>query len=237
MTVTVTESDDVTTIALDDGKMNSFSLKVINDVAAALDKASKTKGAILIVGNTRALSAGFDIAIMGGPPCRAKLDLYMAGMELMGRIFAFPRPVIIATSGHALALGAILLLCGDLRIGAQNPKAKVGLNEVAIGMTVPAGAVELARHRITPKYFPRATTQALVMNPDVAAEAGFLDFLVSPAELLDRARKEARELAKLPHPQFEITKLRERGEVYQRILETFKVDRVAWEAELTTSKL
>jgi len=235
--VAVTTSNGVVEIALDDGKMNSFTLEVIAAVNSALDNASKSSGAILLTGNAKALSAGFDIGIMGGPPCRAKLDLYMAGLELMAKIFAFPRPVIIASSGHALALGAILLLCGDLRIGARNPKAKIGLNEVAIGMTVPAAAVEAARHRLVAKWFPRATSQALVMDPETAAQAGFLDIVVEPADLLNRARAEARELGKLPHPVFERTKMRERGEIIKRMLETFKVDRVEWEAELSKSKL
>jgi len=224
-------------IVLDDGKMNSFSLDVIAAINKALDSASNSSGAVLITGNTKALSAGYDIKIMGGPPCRDKLDLYMAGMELMLRIFSFPRPIVIAAAGHALALGAILLLCGDLRIGARNAKAKVGLNEVAIGMVVPTGAVEVARHRLVAKWFPRATTQALIMDPDTAAQVGFLDVVVEPAELLTRARAEARELAKLPHPMFERTKIRERGEVMNRLQEALKVDRVEWEAELSKSKL
>lgn len=86
---------------------------------------------------------------MGGPPSSAQYDLFMAGANLALRLFDFPRPVVIGCTGHALALGAIFLLAADVKVGQLGARHKIGLTEVAIGMTVPVFGVELARHSIT----------------------------------------------------------------------------------------
>ena len=85
---------------------------------------------------------------MGGPRSSEQHGLFLEGARLSLRIFDFPRPVVIGCSGHALALGAIMLLAADYRVGRRGPKFKIGLNEVAIGMTAPVFAIELARNKV-----------------------------------------------------------------------------------------
>ncbi len=153
---------------------------------------------------------------MGNGPCPEAGELMRQGMELTYRLAEFPRPLIIASSGHAMALGAIMLFTGDIRIGANNPKAKVGMNEVHIGMPLPQGAMEMARWRITPRYFTRSTTLGSIYNSEDAVCAGFLDELVEPAELTKRAVTMASQFAKINSGPFVKTKQFER----QAIIDT-----------------
>ena len=67
-------------------------------------------------------------------------------------------------------MGSLLLLACDSRIGVRG-EFKIGLNEVAIRMTLPIFAVELARDRLTPRFFQRATTQAEIHDDQVSALA------------------------------------------------------------------
>ena len=76
-------------------------------------------------------------------------ELVTGGAELLMRIFTYPMPVVCACTGHALAMGSLVLLAADVRIGAAGD-FKLGLNEVAIGMGLPIFATELARYRLTP---------------------------------------------------------------------------------------
>jgi enoyl-CoA hydratase len=100
--------------------------------------------------------------VMGGPVSEVQYTLFMAGANLALRVFEFPRPVVIGCSGHALALGAIFLLAADVRVGKRGPKYKIGLTEVAIGMTVPVFGVELARHSMSKAQLERGIAQAQV---------------------------------------------------------------------------
>lgn len=204
--------DSVLEIRLDDGKVNSITLETIKWINEALDKAEREDiGAILLVGNDRAFSAGFDLKVMGGPPCFEKMDLYLAGGALALRLFEFPRPVVMACTGHSLALGAIWLLAGDVRVGTKGAKYKIGMNEVAIGMDVPVYGVELARARMPPAALTRATTQARLFNPETAKETGYFDVLADKGESYMVALEEAKVLAKLPSPCYGKTKQHERG--------------------------
>jgi len=141
----------------------------------------------------------------------------------MLRLYGFPRPVVVACTGHALAAGAILLLVADHRIGAAGD-FKIGLNEVAIQMTLPVFAMELARARLSKRHFTAATTQARVYDPETAIDVGYLDATAPPATLSEVAFEQARHLAKLPDPAFRNTKERERIATMRLIRDTLADD-------------
>jgi enoyl-CoA hydratase len=133
-----------------------------------------------------------------------------AGAELNLRILSFPTPLVAACSGHAIAMGSFLLMSADVRLGADGP-FRIGMNEVAIGLTLPYFAVEIARQRLSPTYFNRAANLAEMYSPTEAIEPGFLDRVVAPDQLLDDARKRAAALRKLDMTAHAGTKLRVRG--------------------------
>lgn len=216
------QQGDVAILRLDDGKANAVSHALIAELGAGLDRAEKEAAALLIVGRAGRFSAGFDLSEMTKGQ-EAVRSLVTAGAELMVRLFTHPRPVVAACTGHALAAGALMLLSCDLRIGAAGA-FKIGLNEVAIGMTPPLFLAELASHRLSKRYLTRATTQAEIFSPEGAREAGFLDRVV-PADALEaEALLDAQRLSALPHPAFRNAKLRERGHVAQRIRDGLAAD-------------
>jgi enoyl-CoA hydratase len=193
--VTTTIEDGVAVVRLDDGKVNALSMDVIKQLHAALDQAEREATALCIVGNTKALSAGFDLSVMRGG-VEGMIDLVRTGGQLLIRIYAHPQPTVVAVTGHALAAGALLVLTCDTRVGAAGP-AKIGLNETSIGMTLPTFAVELARDRLSKRYLTRAAIQAEIFSPDGALAAGYLDRVVPADECERTAVEEARRLGQL----------------------------------------
>ena len=153
-------------------------------------------------------------------------DLVRSGAELLARLYLSPLPTVSACTGHALAMGSLLLLASDTRIGADGP-FKLGLNEVAIGMGLPVFAVELARDRLTPRAFTAATIQGQVYDPAGALEAGYLDRLVPAGELEATARADAGRLAQLRRGAVSHTKTRARQATVDRILATLDEDMAA----------
>ena len=217
--------DQIAVITLDDGKANALSHPVMDALQQCLERAEREAAAVLLVGRERRLSGGFDLTVMStGPDAIRKL--VSAGAELMLRLYTFPRPVVVACTGHALAAGAILLLVADRRLGTAGD-FKIGLNEVAIQMTVPVFAMELARARLSKRHFTAATTQARIYDPQTAIDAGYLDATAPAGELFETALEQARRLATLPHPAFRNTKQRERGATVQYIRDTLAADLAA----------
>jgi enoyl-CoA hydratase len=195
----------VAAIRLDDGKANALSHAVIELLHRHLDRAEKEAGAVLVLGRAGRFSGGFDLATMRSGNLDAVRGLVRAGADLFLRLKEYPLPVAVGCTGHAVAAGAILLLSADARLGAQGD-FKIGLSEVAIGMTLPFFAFELARDRLSKRHFARATSQAELYAPSAAVDAGFLDFVVPAAELEAAALAEAGRLAELPQPAFAETK-------------------------------
>ena len=214
--------DTIATITIDDGKVNVLSLPVLTEVNAALDRAEQDQAVVVLAGREGVFSAGFDLPVLraGGPDALAMLR---AGFETAARLLAFPRPVVIACTGHAVAMGVFLLLCGDFRVGATGP-FKITANEVAIGVTMPRAAVEICRQRLTPAHFNRAVIIAETFSPADAVAAGFLDRTAEASEVREVARGVAAQLAELDQSAHAATKRRARGRALDAIRAAIDMD-------------
>lgn len=202
MSVTYTPDEGYATISLDDGKVNVLSPAMQTDINEALDRAEKAAEAgevkaIVLAGNQKVLSAGFDLAVFNSGDAEAALGMLAGGFELSIRLLSFPVPVIIAATGPAIAMGSFLLLSGDHRVGSV--KSRCQANEVAIGMVLPISAIEIMRLRLTRAAFQRAVALASTFAGDAAVAGGWLDEIVEPEQVLPRAQALAAEFAATLH--------------------------------------
>ncbi|MFE7802783.1 crotonase/enoyl-CoA hydratase family protein [Nocardia sp. NPDC057440] len=202
----------IATLTMDDGKVNVMTEPMLAALRSALDRAEADAAVVVLTGRPGVFSAGYDLAIFEGDP-EAITRTLRAGGDLVHRILGFPHPVVVACTGHAIAQGAFLMLAADLRIGVEGG-FKFGLNEVAIGLTIPHYGVEVARHKLTAPGFDRATLTGSLYGPRDAVRLGFLDDLVpDPAELAPRAQLEAARLTGLVMAAHQGTKQRVRAAV------------------------
>ncbi len=206
--VTYRVEEEVAFIAMDDGKVNALSLPMLMELNGALDQAQAEKRVVVLTGRQGVFSAGFDLAVLRSGRYEA-LEMLRAGFELAERILAFPTPVVMAVSGHAIAMGLFLALSGDYRIGVEG-QYKLTANEVAIGLTLPRAAVEILRDRVSPTHFNRVATLAETFSPHDGIVAGMLDRVVAPSELRETALATAVMLAGLDLDAHQATKLRAR---------------------------
>lgn len=202
MSVTYTPDESFATVTLDDGKVNVLSPAMQKDINEALDRAEKAAEAgevkaIVLAGNQKVLSAGFDLAVFNSGDADAALGMLSGGFELSIRLLSFPVPVIIAATGPAIAMGSFLLLSGDHRVGSA--KSRCQANEVAIGMVLPISAIEIMRMRLTRAAFQRAVALASTFAGDAAVAGGWLDEIVEPEQVLPRAQALAAEFAATLH--------------------------------------
>ena len=207
----------VAVIRLDDGKANALSHAMLDAIHAAFDRAHEdSAGAVALVGRPGRFSAGFDLSVMSQGR-EAVTGLVGKGAGLALRIFEWPTPVVLGVTGHALAMGAVLCLSADERIGSEGAY-KVGLNEVAIKMTLPDFALVLAIDRLSRRHLSRATAGAEIYDPSGAVDAGYLDRLVPDGEADGAARARAAELAETLHgPSHARTKQAVRQQAAERL--------------------
>jgi enoyl-CoA hydratase len=206
--VSYVRNDEISTITMDDGKVNVFSIPLLREVHGAFDRAEEDGTVVVLCGRPGCFSAGFDLGTLDGPHHDA-VTLLTLGATLAERILAFPAPVVVACTGHAFPAGAFLLMAADVRLGAEGP-FKLGLNEVRIGLTLPWFAIVLARHRLSPGHFDHAAVTGDMFDPQTAREAGLLDAVTPPEELEAAAQAAALHLSSLDRHAHVTTKRRVR---------------------------
>jgi enoyl-CoA hydratase len=205
VSVTIEDVGGVLVASIDDGKANALSFGLVESLRSVVKTAGDEGQPLVLTGRDGCFSAGFDLAVMNGDDQDRALALFAEGARLYRETVEAPVPVVASCTGHALAGGAILLLCADYRIGRTGPY-RLGLNEVGIGMALPAFAVSIATHRLEPRHLTSATMFAEVSTPDRALAMGFLDEVAD--DPLPGAINHATALMALPHEAFATTKRR-----------------------------
>lgn len=220
--VTLDIDGSIATLTMDDGKRNALSPAMFDEIYAALERAEREDAALVITGREGVLSAGFDLKVMKSGGVQT-VKMLRAGYALTARLLSFPKPVVIASPGHAYAMGAFMLLSGDYRFGVPGPYTYVA-NEVAIGLPMPRVACEVLRLRLNPAARERAVTLSEEFSPEQALQVGFIDALVPAEELLETARAKAAALLELDSAAHALSKKRLRAETLKNIRRSLPLD-------------
>ena len=166
-------------------RMNTNKVNVQNDnffadLHEAFDRLEREFGELPVVltGQGDVFSAGIDFQysfdIFGSGDLEKIRQWYRAYRETNLRIFQYPRPTVAAVNGHAIAGGLITALDCDFRVAARKP-ARFGLNEVPIGIPMPAAYVEIIKYALGDQVGALTTLRGKVYEFEEAERLGFLD--------------------------------------------------------------
>ncbi len=194
MSVSYRRDEAIAVITMDDGKVNVLGPAMLGEIDKAFDRAeADDAGAVVLAGNQKVFSGGFDLKVFGSGDPQAALDMLKAGFELSHRLLSFRKPVVAAITGHAIAMGAFLSCSVDHRIAA--PGYKFHANEVINGMVIPWPGLEVLKLRLTRSAYQQAVGLARVYLTDTAVSGGWVDELAMPDLVLERAIEAAKEFA------------------------------------------
>lgn len=206
MPISLSISEDIATIALDDGRANAINPSWMERFLEVFGEAEAGAKAIVIAGREGVFSGGFDLKWLPTAGAEGVAQLLDTASELCCRVYGSPRPVVAACTGHAIAMGLFLLLCCDTRIGAEG-EFKFGANETMNGMNLPVFATVLSRDRLEETELTRLVIQSYMYGPAEAVQFGALDRVVEPNKVLGEAQKIAALLAQLPGNSYSHNKL------------------------------
>ena len=208
--------DDVSLITLDDGKVNAFSIEMLEAFNEKLSQVPRNNGSLIIKGREGIFSGGFNLKTFSSGDPEQINKMLKLGFETLYEVYTFPRPVIAAVSGHAIALGIFLTSCCDYRIGVKGDYI-LQANEVRNKMSIPTQLIEIAASRLHKSHIYRALFHAEPYPMALGVEAGWLDELVDQKELEKRTLEKAKNLSELGHPYYKETKEILLGETFQKI--------------------
>lgn len=207
----VERRDEVLIVRIVRPPANAIDLRLLEEGQAALEELrADPPGAVVLTGSDGFFSAGVDLKI--APVLdRERQAQMVAGIN---RVFAgwygFPRPVVCAVNGHAIAGGLILALCADYRVGAS--EGRLGLTELRAGFPYPAVAKTVVQAELGPAAARVLMLGAQLVEPREALALGLVDEVVEPDEVLTRALEVAQQLASMPRSTYEHVKRQLRGE-------------------------
>ncbi|MEM8618703.1 MAG: enoyl-CoA hydratase-related protein [Actinomycetota bacterium] len=200
---TAPSTPNVSIATLDNGKANALDLAMIETLMVHVH-AIGGDGALVIEGTEGMFTGGLDLAVLGKGD-EAASELMGAMGRLLVRILDAPRPVVVAADGHGIAAGAMLMLVADRSVVGDG-QAAYGFAEVANGLPLPAGAIELVRQRVAPQHVVALTAHAVLIAPADAVAWGLASEVVAAGTVTDRAVEIAAQLAALPPQAYLATK-------------------------------
>ena len=198
------ERDGVVVLTMAHGKANALDVEMLRDVDAALSAAAGAKGVVL-TGTGRIFSAGVDLVRLTSGGVAYVREFLPALSSTLKMLFAFPRPVVAAVNGHAIAGGCVIAAACDRRLMARG-EGKIGVPELLVGVPYPTIALELMRARLSFALLQEAVLTARTYAADMARERGLVDELVEPALLVERAVEIAAQMGSIPAAVFALAK-------------------------------
>jgi enoyl-CoA hydratase len=166
---------------------NRFNRDSIGALHAALDRVEGIEGpaALVTTGDGKFFSNGLDLdwLMAGGEGTEGFVDEVH---RLLGRVLGFNAVTVAAVNGHAFAGGLITSAVCDHRI-AVDSDARFSLNEVPIGIPMPAVYVRMLGYAWGEKTAARTSLFGETFTPQQALHLGIFDELVAEDDLLDRA--------------------------------------------------
>ncbi len=179
-------------------------------LAMIQDKLREANGRpLLLTGTGDSFSAGLDLKEVASFDAR-EMTTFLDGLEeTFAQLYTYPGPTVAYVNGHAVAGGCVLAMCCDYRVSVPDVRARIGLNEVAIGLRFPPRTLSIIRRRIPVQHREQVLLGAELHSPLNALRLGLLDEVAEDAASVARERLNA--LAKHPPLAYAATKSDLRG--------------------------
>jgi enoyl-CoA hydratase len=210
------QHEGIITLRLAHGKASALDVELLEALLRELHEIREDVRAVVLTGTGSIFSAGVDLFRL----TRDGADYVRRFLPLLSRclraLFAFPRPVVAAVNGHAIAGGCILALAADARLMADRT-GRIGVPELLVGVPFPAAGVEVVRFAVSPDKVQSLLYTGRTLLPQEALAAGLVEEVVAAGDLLPRAQEVAGQFARIPPPAYRLTKQSLRAGALERI--------------------
>ena len=173
-------------LVLDGPGKNSLGTRMMESILARLDAAKGEP--VLFSGAGGVLSAGLDLKEIASLDAAGMRRFVVLVEELMARIFDHDGPTVACVNGHAIAGGCVITICCDHRVMTTDERARIGLNEVALGLVFPPKIFRIVENRVPPRALHEVTLRAGLHAPKDALRLGLVDELAEDPRATSEAR-------------------------------------------------
>jgi enoyl-CoA hydratase/carnithine racemase len=211
-------ADGIAVVTLANPPINAMDAGLLEQLANLFEglAADCAVRAAVIAADGPAFSAGLNLKTTPGLDRLGQRRLVDALNDGFGTLYAWPKPLVAAVNGHAIAGGLILALCADWRIVADVP-LQISLAEIRVGVTYPVAPLAIARSELAPSVARRLVLLGEAVDAATAEALAIVDERVPAEVLLARAIAQAERHVTLPPQAFATTKRELRAAALERI--------------------
>lgn len=197
-------------LSFDSPNGNLLSLQDIEYLISYIDiaqKNSEVKG-IILTGRGRSFSAGLNISsLIENFSEEASTYFFKSFDTLLLNLFKFPKPIVAAVNGHSIGGGLLILCCADYIVITDNPKIKLGLPELKLGLTIDELMKELLIFNLSNnKTLSKLLYSSEYYNPQQFREYGLIDEVVLQEKLILNCLEHIQLILEYDSKAFNITK-------------------------------
>ena len=176
-------------------KRNALSPELIDELTQVLDHTATCDcGVVILTGAGSAFCAGLDMEHLETMTART-VEQHRRDSENMARVlrtlYEFPKPVIAAVNGPAIAGGMGLATLCDFTYAV--PDARFGYTEVRVGF-VPAIVASFLSRQVGEKRTRELLLSGRILKADEACRLGLVTRIVQPEDLMAEAHALAQSL-------------------------------------------
>lgn len=215
--IDVEQRGQITVLHMTHGKANAMDAEFCAAITARLEACRReSTQAVVLIGHDRIFSAGVDLLRVLDARAAYLATFLPALRAVFEAVFCFPKPVVAAINGHAIAGGCVLACAADHRLMGRQV-GRIGVPELLVGVPFPPIAFEIMRGVAAPHQLAQLLYGGATFDPPDALERGLVDALVESDTLLEEAVAAAENLAALPPLAFELTKRQIREPAMKRV--------------------
>jgi 3-hydroxyacyl-CoA dehydrogenase/enoyl-CoA hydratase/3-hydroxybutyryl-CoA epimerase len=199
------DADGVATITWDvpSKSMNVMSMEGFAELNAHIDAALADAGVkgVIITSGKKDFAGGMDLNVIARMREGGAQAIFDGVMQMHGVLRKIERagmdaktlkggkPIVAALPGTALGIGLELPLSCHRIIAADNPKAKIGLPEIMVGIFPGAGGTTRLVRKMGAMVAAPFLLEGKLSDPKAAKATGVIDEVVAPEDLLPRAKE------------------------------------------------
>jgi enoyl-CoA hydratase/carnithine racemase len=186
----------ITVIRLNKGKVHPLNEEMVDTIRTAFESVEHDDdvSALIFTGTGSFFSFGLDVPELYHYDKKDFARFIKKFTDLYTYLFTYPKPIVAAINGHAIAGGCMLATACDYRIMVSG-KARISLNEVTFGSSVFAGSVEMLKYIVGGRHAEEVLFPGKMFSAEEAHRMGLIDRISTDTDIMSHAMTMAEEFA------------------------------------------
>ena len=226
----IRKKDHIGVLVIDSPNNNSINRDFVREASGLLDEVGNDdslSGLVITSTHPKIFSPGLNLVELATYSFDEMSQFMESFTGLFFKEFGFPKPLVMAVNGHAIAGGCLIALPGDYRFMAKG-EFQVSLAEINLAIPIPIGTMGMLKYFTGPRNAEHVVYSGDGFLPDQALSLGLIDELVEPGRLLEKAMEKAKYFCHKSATAFEKDKMYLRKDVLEWMEEREPLHRKEW---------